>query len=96
MNDDDNAHQPGGAIVLVAKCPIPKKSKTRLIPLLGEEGSAQFAEAMLSDVLEALSGCVSQSVVLYSFLVLITPHSPPLYLIQLLSSTVLYNIESFG
>ena len=52
--------QPGGAIVVVAKCPIPNKSKTRLIPLLGEEGSAKFAQALLSDVLVALSTCVSR------------------------------------
>mmetsp|Transcript_6722 Transcript_6722/g.9596 ORF Transcript_6722/g.9596 Transcript_6722/m.9596 type:complete len:377 (-) Transcript_6722:608-1738(-) len=40
-----------GAIVVVAKCPIPGKSKTRLTPLLGINGSALVAEAMLSDVL---------------------------------------------
>lgn len=40
-----------GAIVVVAKCPIPGKSKTRLQPLLGIDGSALFAKAMLSDVL---------------------------------------------
>mmetsp|Transcript_29177 Transcript_29177/g.48223 ORF Transcript_29177/g.48223 Transcript_29177/m.48223 type:complete len:292 (-) Transcript_29177:1058-1933(-) len=44
----------GGAIVVVAKCPLPGKSKTRLIPMLGEEGSAQLAKAMLSDVLCSL------------------------------------------
>jgi len=43
------------AIVVVAKCPIPGKSKTRLIPMLGEEGSARLAKAMLSDVLASLS-----------------------------------------
>lgn len=47
--------QPGGAIVVVAKCPIPGKSKTRLVPLLGQEGSARFAEALLSDVLLSCS-----------------------------------------
>jgi hypothetical protein len=46
-------------IVVVAKCPIPGKSKTRLIPLLGPEGSAQLAQAMLADVLSTLSECVS-------------------------------------
>lgn len=54
------SQQPGGAIVVVAKCPIPNKSKTRLIPLLGEEGSAKFAKALLSDVLVSLSTCVSR------------------------------------
>jgi len=46
-------------IVVLAKCPIPGKSKTRLIPLLGEEGSAALAQAMLSDVLLTLYHCVS-------------------------------------
>lgn len=45
------------AIVVVAKCPIPGKSKTRLIPMLGEAGSSQLAKAMLSDVLVTLSEC---------------------------------------
>lgn len=40
-----------GSIVVVAKCPIPGQSKTRLIPLTGREGSSQLAEAMLADVL---------------------------------------------
>ena len=48
-----------GAIVVVAKCPIPGKSKTRLISLLGPEGSAQLAKAMLSDVLLTIDQCVS-------------------------------------
>ena len=47
------------AVVVVAKCPIPGRSKTRLIPLLGEEGSSKLAKAMLSDVLVSLSKCVS-------------------------------------
>ena len=52
-------HKPRGAIVVVAKCPIPGKSKTRLNPLLGAEGSAFLAKALLSDVLVTLSECVS-------------------------------------
>jgi glycosyltransferase A (GT-A) superfamily protein (DUF2064 family) len=48
-----------GVIVVVAKCPIPGKSKTRLIPLLGKEGSSKLAKAMLSDVLMTLECCVS-------------------------------------
>ena len=43
-----------GVVVVVAKCPIPGKSKTRLIPLVGEKGSARLAKAMLSDVLLSL------------------------------------------
>lgn len=44
-----------GSVVVVAKCPIPGKSKTRLIPLTGVDGSAQLAMAMLADVLTALT-----------------------------------------
>ncbi len=40
--------------MVVAKCPLPGKSKTRLIPLLGEDGSAKLAKAMLSDILLSL------------------------------------------
>lgn len=46
-----------GAIAVIAKCPMAGKSKTRLIPLLGEQGSAALARAMLSDVLTSLSRC---------------------------------------
>jgi len=42
---------------VVAKCPIPGKSKTRLIPLLGEDGTVELARSMLSDVLLTLDGC---------------------------------------
>lgn len=61
MQEDRNEHQPGGAIVVVAKCSIQGKTKTRLIPLLGQEGSARFAQALLSDVLQSLSSCVSST-----------------------------------
>jgi glycosyltransferase A (GT-A) superfamily protein (DUF2064 family) len=54
-----NMYTARGSIVVVAKCPIPGKSKTRLIPLLGPEGSVVLAKAMLSDVLTTLSECVS-------------------------------------
>ena len=47
-----------GSIVLVAKSPIPGKSKTRLIPLLGPQGAAVLAEAMLSDILQSLTTVV--------------------------------------
>lgn len=49
-----------GAIVVVSKCPTNGKSKTRLIPLLGEEGAASLAKAMLSDVLLTLNNCVRE------------------------------------
>ena len=47
-----------GAVVVVAKCPIAGKTKTRLIPLLGEDGSAHLAKAMLSDVLMTIDKSV--------------------------------------
>lgn len=53
----DNVWHGEGSIVVFAKCPIPGKSKTRLIPLLGEEGSVQLAKGMLSDVLKSINGC---------------------------------------
>ena len=47
-----------GSIVVVAKCPIPGKTKTRLIPLLTEDGAARLSKAMLSDVLSSISSYV--------------------------------------
>jgi glycosyltransferase A (GT-A) superfamily protein (DUF2064 family) len=59
-----------GAIVVVAKCPIQGKSKTRLIPLLGEQGSVALAKAMLSDVLWTVEACPAfdkvQKILLYA------------------------------
>lgn len=49
----------GGAIVVFAKCPIAGASKTRLAPLLGAEGAAALAQAMLSDVLVSLCECTA-------------------------------------
>mmetsp|Transcript_10724 Transcript_10724/g.25556 ORF Transcript_10724/g.25556 Transcript_10724/m.25556 type:complete len:392 (-) Transcript_10724:68-1243(-) len=46
-----------GVIVVVAKCPIQGKSKTRLIPLLGPDGSVDLAKAMLSDVVLTIDKC---------------------------------------
>lgn len=46
-------------IVVVAKCPLPGASKTRLVELLGGTGSAALAQALLSDVVTAISHCVS-------------------------------------
>eukprot|EP00934_Nitzschia_sp_Nitz4_P008001 Nitzschia sp. Nitz4//scaffold138_size62050//45665//46477//NITZ4_006394-RA/size62050-exonerate_est2genome-gene-0.35-mRNA-1//1//CDS//3329535785//7991//frame0 len=48
---------PHGTILVVSKCPLPGSSKTRLIPLLGAEGAAALAKAMLSDVLLTLQHC---------------------------------------
>ena len=47
----------GGAVCVFAKCPIPGRSKTRLAPLLGEDGAASLATAMLSDILVSLASC---------------------------------------
>ncbi|KAL7581515.1 hypothetical protein ACA910_022084 [Epithemia clementina (nom. ined.)] len=44
-----------GTVVVVAKCPVPGQSKTRLAPLLGDRGAANLAKAMLCDVILALS-----------------------------------------
>lgn len=57
--DIENRRSVEGSIVVVAKCPIPGSSKTRLIPLLGKEGSVRLARSMLSDVLKTIDGCVS-------------------------------------
>lgn len=59
MSDFPWCEREDGALVVIAKCPIPGKSKTRLVPKLGEEGAAKLAHAMLSDVLKSLSQCVS-------------------------------------
>lgn len=54
---------PSGApasIVVIAKCPIPGSSKTRLIPTLGDVGAADLAKAMLLDVLTSIADCVRE------------------------------------
>ena len=56
-----NGNKGNGAIAVIAKCPIPGKSKTRLIPLLGLNGSVNLAKAMLSDILLTLDQCVSRN-----------------------------------
>ena len=55
-----------GCIVVVAKCPLPGTSKTRLAPLLGEDGAAALARAMLSDVLISLSQQPVPKILLYA------------------------------
>lgn len=44
-----------GVIAIFAKCPIPGSSKTRLSIIVGDEGSAELASAMLTDILLCLS-----------------------------------------
>jgi len=52
-------HSVKGSIIVLAKCPIAGSSKTRLSSLLGDEGAARLAKAMLSDVLTSISEDVS-------------------------------------
>jgi glycosyltransferase A (GT-A) superfamily protein (DUF2064 family) len=49
-----------GSIAVFAKCPIAGRSKTRLSNLLGDEGAAYLARAMLSDILSTISQDVSK------------------------------------
>jgi hypothetical protein len=56
-------HGAPASIVVVAKCPKAGSSKTRLIPALGEQGAADFAKAMMLDVLSTIAECVSVVVV---------------------------------
>jgi len=48
-------HSKNGAIIVFAKCPIPHVSKTRLSGLIGPDGAACLAQAMLSDILLSIS-----------------------------------------
>lgn len=52
-----------GTIAVFAKCPIAGSSKTRLSSLLGEDGAADLAKAMLSDILCNISNYVRNSFV---------------------------------
>jgi hypothetical protein len=58
VNNNQHPRQLIGSIVVVAKCPLPGQAKTRLIPLLGQEGAVKLATAMLCDVLTTLSQAV--------------------------------------
>mmetsp|Transcript_10723 Transcript_10723/g.25554 ORF Transcript_10723/g.25554 Transcript_10723/m.25554 type:complete len:409 (-) Transcript_10723:68-1294(-) len=57
VNNETGDSNIDGVIVVVAKCPIQGKSKTRLIPLLGPDGSVDLAKAMLSDVVLTIDKC---------------------------------------
>ena len=50
---------PAGAIAIFAKCPIPGSSKTRLSVIVGDDGSATLARAMLSDIILDISSSSS-------------------------------------
>jgi rSAM/selenodomain-associated transferase 1 len=43
------------ALAIFTRAPIPHKAKTRLIPLLGPRGAADFHAALLSDVLQKVN-----------------------------------------
>ena len=61
-----------GSIIVFAKCPIAGSSKTRLSSLLGDEGAARLAKAMLCDILACISEHVSSHYfVLHQFVIII-------------------------
>ncbi len=43
------------AVAILARAPIPGKTKTRLIPVLGPEGAAEFHRALVSDALRKVA-----------------------------------------
>ena len=55
------------ALAIFARAPVPRKAKTRLIPLLGPRGAAEFHAALVCDVLQKVNALGSQ-VVPYLFL----------------------------
>lgn len=58
------------ALAIFARLPIPGRTKTRLIPLLGPEGAAEFHAALLKDTARKVAAIASRSrgVVPYLFL----------------------------
>jgi uncharacterized protein len=48
---------PGTRVIILAKAPQPGLVKTRLIPVLGAEGAAEFARCMLEQVIEEALAC---------------------------------------
>jgi rSAM/selenodomain-associated transferase 1 len=48
------------ALAIFARAPIPRQAKTRLIPLLGPRGAADFHAALVSDVLQKVNALGSQ------------------------------------
>lgn len=49
------------AVAVFARAPIPGKTKTRLIPALGPDGSAEFHRALLMDTLGKVAAMKSQA-----------------------------------
>lgn len=56
----------GARALVVAKAPVPGRVKTRLVPLLGEEGAAALSRAMLLDTLESCRREVEEVGVLHA------------------------------
>lgn len=56
----------GARVLVVAKAPEPGRVKTRLVPLLGEQGAAALCRAMLLDTLETSRLEVADVGVLYA------------------------------
>jgi glycosyltransferase A (GT-A) superfamily protein (DUF2064 family) len=50
----DASEQPGPALLVIAKAPVPGRVKTRLCPPCRTEEAAQLAEAALVDTLAAV------------------------------------------
>jgi uncharacterized protein len=48
------------ALAIFARAPVPHRAKTRLIPLLGPRGAAEFHAALVSDVLQKVNGMASR------------------------------------
>ncbi|WP_100444022.1 glycosyltransferase family 2 protein [Glycomyces xiaoerkulensis] len=51
-------------LLVMAKAPVPGRSKTRLAPPLTPEEAAEVAEASLADTLEAVAGCGAERLIL--------------------------------
>ena len=52
-------HSYSPAIAIFARAPVPGQAKTRLAPLLGREGAAEFQAALISDAIRKVSRLVS-------------------------------------
>lgn len=52
---DGSSRQPPPAVAIFARAATPGKSKTRLVPLLGARGAAEFQAALISDTLRKVA-----------------------------------------
>ena len=52
-------HSYSPAIAIFARAPVPGQAKTRLVPLLGRQGAAEFQGALTSDAIRKVSRLVS-------------------------------------